>query len=129
MTKHRMERINSLLTEVLSEVIMREVKDPRLPSLITVTKVETSNDLRYCKVYFSVIGSKEDRNLALEVLEDAAGYIAIQASKKVSLRYFPSLTFKLDTSIEKHSRIDELLSQIEQEKSSRNSDVSNETSN
>lgn len=124
MSKHRIERINSLLTEVLSEVIQREVKDPRLPSLITVTKVEVSNDLRFAKVYISVIGSNEDKALALEVLEDAAGYIGIAASKKVVLRYFPSLSFKLDTSIEKHSRIDALLHQIEEEKSSRNASPS-----
>ena len=121
MSKHRMQRVDSLLTEVLSEVVMREVKDPRLPNLITITKVETSNDLHYAKVYFSVIGGEQEKKIAQEVLDQAAGYIAVVASKKVVLRYFPALTFKLDTSIEKHSRIDEILNKIQNEQNSRQS--------
>jgi len=124
MTKHRIERINSLLQEVVSEVVMRDMKDPRLPPLVSITKVDTSADLHHAVVHVSVIGEAAKKNLAVEVLNDAAGYIAILASKKVSLRYFPSLTFKLDTSIEKHFRIDELLSKIQEEKNTRKADTS-----
>ncbi len=122
MTERRVQRINSLLVEVLSEVIRQNVKDPRLPPLITITKVETAPDLRFAKVYVSVIGPEQDKILAVKVLEDAAGFIAVQASKKVVLRYFPSLTFKLDTSIEKHLRVDEILHKIHEEKNTRKVD-------
>jgi len=116
----RLERVNSLLVEVISEVVMREVKDPRLPGLITITKVETSPDLHYAKVFFSMVGgSDKDKQVALTILQEAAGYIAVTASKKVVLRYFPQLTFKIDDSMEKHQRIDDLLKKIEEEKNQR----------
>jgi ribosome-binding factor A len=128
MSRHRIERINSLLQQVLSEVIMRDVKDPRLPPLVGVSRVDTSADLHHATVYISVIGKEENKSLAMEVLKDAAGYIAVLASKKVVLRYFPSLSFKLDTSIEKHLRIDELLSKIHEEKNTRRIDAPHDES-
>ena len=116
----RIERVNSLLVEVIAEVIMREVKDPRIPSLITITKVETSPDLRQAKVYFSLIGSEKDKKTALQILQEAAGFIGMTASKKVVLRFFPQLTFKIDDTMEKHQRIDDLLKKIDEEKNARN---------
>jgi ribosome-binding factor A len=115
----RVERVNSLLVEVISEVVMREIKDPRLPSLITITRVEVAPDLRTAKVYFSLIGPDKDKLLALKLLQDAAGYIASSASKKVVLRFFPKLTFNIDDTLEKHQRIDTLLRKIDTEKNTR----------
>jgi ribosome-binding factor A len=115
----RIERVNSLLVEVIAEVVMREIKDPRIPGLITITKVETSPDLRSAKVYFSVLGTEKEKHTALHILQDAAGFISLTASKKVVLRFFPQLTFKIDDSIEKHQRIDDLLKKIDDEKNSR----------
>lgn len=118
----RIERVNSLLVEVIAEVVMREVKDPRIPGLITITKVETSPDLRQAKVYFSLIGSEKEKKTALQILQDAAGFISMTASKKVVLRFFPQLTFKIDDTMEKHQRIDDLLKKIDDEKNARNQD-------
>lgn len=115
----RTVRINSLLKEVLSEVIHRDVKDPRLGKFVTVTSVEVTSDLHYAKVFISVLGTQQEKNETIEALESAKGFISVTASKKVVLRYFPSLTFKLDTSIDKHMRIDELLMKIEHEKDKR----------
>lgn len=115
----RIERVNSLLVEVIAEVVMREVKDPRIPGLITITRVETSPDLRQAKVYFSIIGSDKEKKTALQVLQDAAGFISMTASKKVVLRFFPQLTFKIDDTLEKHQRIDDLLKKIDDEKNTR----------
>lgn len=115
----RIERVNSLLVEVIAEVVMREVKDPRIPGIITITRVETSPDLRQAKVFFSVIGSDKEKQIAQSILQDAAGFIAITASKKVVLRFFPQLTFKIDDTLEKHQRIDDLLKKIEDEKNTR----------
>lgn len=116
----RIERVNSLLVEVIAEVVMREVKDPRIPGLITITRVETSPDLRQAKVFFSIIGSEKEKKTALQVLQEAAGFISLTASKKVVLRFFPQLTFKIDDTIEKHQRIDDLLKKIDDEKNARN---------
>jgi len=115
----RTERLNSLLKEVLSEVIAKEVKDPRLGSLITVTGVSITKDLQHAKVLISVIGDKETKIKTLEALQSGAGFIAIQASKKVVMRYFPSLTFKLDDSADKFAAIDTILCKIRQEQKNR----------
>lgn len=115
----RTERLNSLLKEVLSEVIAKEVKDPRLGSLITVTGVSITKDLQHAKVLISVIGDKETKAKTLEALQSGAGFIAVQASKKVVMRYFPSLTFKLDDSADKFAAIDTILGKIRQEQKNR----------
>jgi ribosome-binding factor A len=115
----RIERVNSLLQEVIAEVVMREIKDPRIPGLITITRVETTPDLRQAKVFFSVLGPDKEKKIALDILNDAAGFISVTASKKVVLRFFPQLSFKLDDTLEKHQRIDDLLKKIDDEKNTR----------
>jgi ribosome-binding factor A len=119
MAKNRIVRLNSLLKEVLSEVIHREVKNPHVNPLVSVASVDISNDLQHAKVYISIIGTSAEKELTIKALQSAAGFIAIQSSKKVVMRYFPALTFKLDDSVDKHMRIDSLLDQIHQEQQSR----------
>lgn len=119
MAKKRTLRLNSLLKEVISEVIHKDVRDPRLASFTTVTGVDITRDLQHAKVYISVIGTPEQKKECIEALQSAAGFIAISSSKKVVIRYFPSLTFKLDDSVEKHAAIDDLLGKIRAEKKSR----------
>lgn len=116
MAKQRIERLNSLLKEVISEVIHREVRNPHVNELVTVTRVDITKDLHYAKVYISVIGNKEEKQKTIDALQSAAGFIAVNASKKVVMRYFPSLTFKIDDAVDKHMRIEELLSQIHAKK-------------
>lgn len=119
MAKQRIDRLNSLLKEVISEVIRRDVRNPHVTELVTVTRVEITKDLHYAKVYISVIGNEEQKKETLKALQSAAGFIAVNASQKVVMRYFPELTFKLDDSVEKHMRIEELLHKISQERESR----------
>jgi ribosome-binding factor A len=117
----RVDRLNSLLKEVISEVIMRDVRNPHVSPLVTVTKVDISKDLHHAKVYISVIGTQQEKDQTLEALQSGAGFIAVHASKKVVMRHFPVLTFKLDTSVDQHLRIDTLLGQIHNEQKSRKS--------
>lgn len=119
MKKRRTDRLNSLLKEVISEVIRRDVRNPHLPELITVTRVDVSKDLRYAKVYISVIGTAGDKERAIAALTSAAGFVATNSSKKMSLRYFPDLTFILDDSVSQHLRIESLLSDINDEQKRR----------
>lgn len=119
MKKNRLERVNSLLKEVIFEVIQKEVKNPHVNVFVTVTQVDTSADLHHAKVYVSMIASEADKAKILAALQSAAGFIAVHASKKVELRYFPELIFKLDTALEEHLRIQQILGQIEQERRSR----------
>lgn len=125
MAKQRTDRLNSLLKEVISEVIRRDVRNPHVNELMTITRVEITKDLHYAKVYVSVIGTEEEKASTLEALQTAAGFIAVNASKKVVMRYFPALTFKLDDSVEKHMRIEQLLNQISDERHAREEEEGN----
>lgn len=119
MAKSRTDRLNSLLKEVISEVIRKEVRHPDVAELFTVTQVDITKDLHHAKVYVSVIGSEEVKAKTIAALQTAAGFIAVNSSKKVVMRYFPELHFKLDDSVDRHMRIEELLSDIEKERSKR----------
>ncbi len=118
MTK-RVQRLNSLLKEVVSEVIRNDVRNPKVGEFTTVTKVDISNDLQHAKVYISVIGTDLQRKETVDALETAAGFIGIHSAKKVVMRQFPTLTFRLDTSVDKQMKIDSLLKKIHEEKESR----------
>ena len=108
----RIKRINSLLKEVISEIIMRDVDNPHVSRFVTVTGVDVSNDLHHATVSISVMGPDLEKCETLDALNQLAGYISSLASKQVVLRYFPSLKFKLDTSLEQHMRIEEILKDI-----------------
>lgn len=119
MAVNRTDRLNSLLKEVISEVIRKDVRNPHVNELVTVTRVQISKDLHYAKVYISVIGPDIAKAETIDALKSAAGFIAVQASQKVVMRYFPELTFKLDDSVDKHMRIEELLQEISKERETR----------
>jgi ribosome-binding factor A len=117
--KTRIKRLNSLLQEVISEVIQRDIRDPRIHQFTSITKVDLSNDLQHAKVFVSVLANDKEKKETLEALQTAAGFIAVTASKKVVMRYFPSLIFKLDTSVEEHLRIEKVIEKIHEEERSR----------
>jgi ribosome-binding factor A len=121
MTIKRTDRLNSLLKEVISEVISREVRDPRVAKFVTVTGVDISKDLQHAKVSISVLGTSKEKEQTILALQAAAGFIAVLASKKVVMRHFPILTFKLDSTVDEHLRIDALLEKIHEEQRSRKS--------
>lgn len=119
----RTDRLNSLLKEVISEVIKRDVRNPHVNELVTVTRVQITKDLHYAKVYISVIGTPEQKAETLKALQSASGFIAVNSSHKVTMRYFPELTFRLDDSVDKHMRIEELLGEIKREKQTRDEET------
>ncbi len=115
----RTERLNSLIKEIISDVIKKHVRHPDVSPLFTITKVDITKDLRYAKVYVSVIGTQEEKNKTLQALQSSAGFIGVYASKEVQIRYFPELTFKLDDTMDHHLRIEEILKDIEDERTAR----------
>jgi len=119
MKKNRLSRINSLLKEVIFEVIQKEVRNPHVTTFVSVSRVDTSADLHHAKVYISMIGTDAEKAKVLAALQSAAGFIAVQAAHKVELRYFPNLLFKLDTAAEEHMKIQKILDDIEKERLSR----------
>lgn len=126
MKKNRLERVNSLLKEVIFEVIQKDVRNPHIDTFVSVTRVETSADLHHAKVSISLIATDTDKAKVLTALQSAAGFIAVNAAKKVRLRYFPALTFKLDTSLDEHMRIHKILTDLEKERLSRPEPLENE---
>jgi len=129
MAVQRTDRLNSLLKEVISEVIKRDVRNPHVGELITVTRVDITKDLHYAKVYISVIGTDEQKKETLNALQSAAGFIAVQSSHKVVMRYFPELTFKIDDSVDRHMRIADLLYKINEEREGRQEKDQHDESN
>jgi ribosome-binding factor A len=117
MAVKRTDRLNSLLREVISDVIRKEVKNPIVSDLTTVTKVDITSDLCHAKVYVSVMGDLNTKKNTLHALKKASGFIAVKSSKLVVMRRFPDLMFKLDDSVDKHMRVEELLQEIKNKES------------
>ena len=115
----RTKRLNSLLKEVISEVVRDDVDNPHVSTLVTITDVDVTKDLTHAKVYVSVIGSETEKNETVKALNSAAGFISVIASKKVVLRHFPTLTFKIDETVDKQMRIDSVIKEIHDKEAKR----------
>ncbi len=112
----RAERVNDLLREEISEIVLRELKDPRLGGLISITQVEASPDFRHARVFFSVMGTDDERASSLKALNAANGYIRRELRTRLkSLRSVPEMDFRLDDSIERGARLSALLHQVAEE--------------
>lgn len=113
MPSRRIEKVNELIREEISRLLTRETKDPRLSGVISITEVDTSPDLQFAKIYVSILGSEEQRNTSLAVLQGASGFLRRELYERLSLRRTPQLTFALDNSMERGDRILRLLHQID----------------
>ena len=109
-----MARIDKINEEVRREIanVIRDLKDTRIPLMTSVVAVNVTNDLRYAKVYVSVMGDKETQKRAMDGLKSAAGFVRREMGKRVDLRYTPEFLFELDHSIEHGAHIDELLKKV-----------------
>jgi ribosome-binding factor A len=107
----RAERVGDLIKREISEMLIRGIKDPRI-SLVTITQVRVSDDLKLAKVYFSVMGGEDDRQRNLEGLNSAKGYIKREMGKRIHLRYMPDIIFKYDPSVDYADQIDRLIREI-----------------
>lgn len=108
----RTQRINELLRQEISLLLQRQLRDPRLRSLISVIRVDTSQDLQYAKVYVSVLGDGIKKDEALHGLNAAAGYVRRELSDILTLRYIPSISFSLDDSLEKGEVVLRVMDQL-----------------
>ena len=112
---HRIEQINSLIRQEISELLQRQVKDPRLESFIAVTGVSTSPDLKYAKVFVSSMDSVEEKQKTLTALASASGFLRRELSRHLRLRRIPELSFHWDDSIERGDHIMQLIDQVNAE--------------
>lgn len=106
--KNRMNRVDEQLKEEISKIIDREIQDPNFTGMVSVSGVKTTPDLRYARVFVTMIGCKSQKeNLA--ILKKSSGYIRSLVAKRVNLRITPELVFEFDESIEYGARIDKIL--------------------
>lgn len=101
----------------LDAIIRNEIKDPRIPEMFTILRVDLTRDLKYAKVYISVMLQEEaEKKAMLKALKGASGFIRRELGKKVIIRSMPELTFVLDDSIEYSVHINQLLEEIASDK-------------
>ena len=111
MVKHRSFRLAEAIKEEVSRIIRDNIKDPRL-GFATVTDVEVADDLRYAKVFVSILGKEEDVKNSMDVLTRASGFIRSEIGKAIRIRYVPEISFKYDHSIEHGAHISKLLREV-----------------
>jgi len=123
---HRIERVNSLIRQEISQLLQRQVKDPRLGNFIAVTGVFTSADLKYAKVFVSCIDGNEERQETLSALASASGFLRRELAKHLKLRYIPVLSFQWDDSIERGDHLLRLIDGLTSERDHLETASSNE---
>ncbi len=111
-SNNRMIRINDEIKKEVSEIIRSELKDPRIGLITSVLKVETTNDLKYCKIYVSILGDDEKKGETIEGLKNASGFIRKQIATRINLRNTPELKFILDNSLEYGFKISKIIDDI-----------------
>jgi len=112
MPSRRPERVRGLLLEAVAEVLLREVKDPRV-SGVTLTGVTISLDLKLAKIFFTTLRA-EEQTPALAGLQSATAYIKRQVAGRLRLRHTPDLRFLYDSTLEKANRLESLLRQVKE---------------
>ena len=105
----RIARISEEIKREMSNIIQNELKDPRLSTIISITHLNVTKDLRYAKVFVSIMGTEEEKNSSLEGLRSAAGFIRREIGHRIQLRYTPEIQFELDNSIERGAYITKLI--------------------
>lgn len=105
-------RINGEVRRELSNIIQNELKDPRIHPFTTVVAAEVTQDLKYCKVFISVLGDEEAQKNTLAGLRSAVGFIRSQLARSINLRNTPELTFVMDQSIEYGVNMSKLIDDV-----------------
>ncbi len=107
----RTDRIEEEIKKIVSVLIDRGLKDPRLTGLISVTKVSVTNDLKYCKIYVSMLGTK-DTSEAMDALSSAAGFVRKEIGSKIRMHSTPEVKFELDDSMEYGAHIQNIINDL-----------------
>jgi len=108
----RIIRYNNDFAKEIAEIIRAELQDPRVGSIVSVLKADTSVDLKHCKIYVSILGSRDEQQEALAVLHNAAGFIRKRIAERINPRHTPELKFIFDSSMEHGFKIDKLIKSV-----------------
>ncbi|MCR3956070.1 MAG: 30S ribosome-binding factor RbfA [Gudongella sp.] len=112
MNEKRINRISEEVKKVVSELIQNEIKDPRISGMPSVNKVSVTKDLRFAKIFISVLGSEEDKQSTIEGLQSAKGFIRKEIGNRINLRHVPEPIFMLDESIEQALYMSKLIEEV-----------------
>lgn len=110
----RADRVSEAIKREVSLMITQDVKDPRV-HFVTVTEVKTTDDLRYAKIYVSVLGDDKTRKESMEGLAHAKGFIRSELGRRIGLRYTPDIQFFADNSLDHSIKVRTLLNQIKKD--------------
>jgi ribosome-binding factor A len=113
----RSDRVSALIQRVLSEILKRDIRDPRL-KMTTITEVEVSQDLKRAKIYFSTAGGKQTKDAAIDGFNSAFGFIKRTLAHELDLKYMPEIKFVYDESLDYGAHIDALIQSIRSENGS-----------
>lgn len=116
MSSRRQQQMAEFLRVEISEIIHRELKDPRL-GIVSVTQVDVSPDMRYAKVHISELGTAEEREEAVKALGGAAGFVRHLLKPRMRTRHIPEISFKLDSSMEYAETMARVLNELDLEAS------------
>ncbi len=111
-SNQRKLRLSQSIKREMSELLQKDLNDARLTGIISVTDVELSNDYRNCKIFISVFGSELDRKNCFLALEDRTGFIRGEICRRLGIKFAPEILFKYDDSLERGSKISQLLAEI-----------------
>ena len=114
MSKVRVEKVQALMKQEVSDIIFNELKDPRI-GFVTVTSVACREDLREAKIYVSVMGDEKKARDTLNGLNSSLGFVRREIGKRIRLRFTPEISFALDTSLNYSDHIQRLLNEIHEE--------------
>jgi len=114
MPSRRQAQVAEAVQQYVSQLLQRDMKDPRI-GFVTVTSVEMSADLKYARVFVSVMGTPEEQKATMDALASAKGFIRRELAARLDLRFAPEVQFKLDTSAEYSDRINRLLNELKAE--------------
>jgi len=103
----RSQRVSDLLRKEIADIIMNKLKDPRI-GFTTVSGVDVTDDIKIAKVFVSIL-KEEERTTSIEILNSAKNFVRSELSKRLRMKFVPTIEFKLDTSIEYGNRIEKLL--------------------
>ena len=115
----RIDRVNELLRQEISLLLSRQIKDPRLTGVISITQVKTTQDLRSALVSLSVMGDTAVKRDALEGIQSAATYLRKALRDRLALRYVPFLSFEVDNSLEEADQLLQIMNQLKDDDGSK----------
>jgi ribosome-binding factor A len=111
MAEHRLERLRELIKAEFGQMLQRDIKDPRI-GFVSVTDVEVSPDYSHVKIFVSILGDAAAKQAAMDGLESAKGFIRTELGQRIRLRYTPEIHIIADDSMERGSRIIQLLDKV-----------------